>query len=509
MISNRLYLPYALVMLGAILLSVPRPVSATFVRSCSLPQLCAPKFSDVKPGLLHYEPRPQILASAECFSPEKESSSPPLNHRKVFIDVSDKFRSMAKAIENISETLAKSLSLDEIDSFPEIGPAEAERNQVVFDYYLKELSKPSREAVFKQLGYLSPAQIKKINSQIKEGIDSIPAQPDPNGNYQKTRRDIVSEVVFKRIGKNMVELTTQQTADETGKMIAYRALNPESYQYIAAGFPTKPMAIKGKSAQGNLIGGLIPIDAKFSKSAGKPEENYFTKLNKELLAKNPDFGMVHLTRQMGGVTQVAVFKEVTTAGKKRIIEQWKSEADLVKSPGEWTKHELIGMKTKDRSGRIQIKPITADVDLAFVGKDKTTAEGTEPVYYHETKGHVSRTENRILKVYNKNARKLGAPQDLVNHGSQANDPSDAELEGKVAIAIPQGKGLLKVMSQSEATKFATEGVGRKFSIEGSNLKGMGAMMVPVKRSLTPLPSFGSDEALSSHGSQEDLPAHIQ
>ena len=384
---------------------------------------------------------------------------------------------------NINTSLAQAKVLEEA-----LELKTQKKNQFIFDSYIDELPKESQTAVFEQLPYITPAQIQKMTIQINNEIEAGLLHPILNGSYQKNRRDIISDIVFKRIGKNIVQLAAQNTANETGKMIAYRALNPESYKYIASGFPTKPMAIKGKSAQGNLIGGLIPVDARFSKAAGKPEQEYNTQLNKELLAKNPNFEMIYHSREVDGVTQIAVFKEVSVIGKTLIVEQWKSESELLSAPGEWTKYELIGMKTTDEQGNVSVKPVTADVDLAFVGKEKLGSEDTEPVYYHETKGHVSPTENYILKAYNKNARKIGAVQDLVNHGSQANDPGDAELEGKVAIAVPKSAGLAKVKNQTEATKFTTEGAGRNYRVEGSNLKGMGSMVTPVKRSHVKLPA---------------------
>jgi hypothetical protein len=471
--------------------------SATLVKSCSLPQLCRPESKEFFRYLDDNRLKaPLILASAECLSPAKTSEAiRELHGIESYGNLLSNIASTFKSIEKIDLSLSQAVELEDVKETSEFQVNY--ENKLVFDTFLNELPKSAQSIILRQMPYVTPSQLEKMVSKINEGIKGIPLTSDLDESYQSARRDIIFDVILKKIGKNMVQISAQRAADETGKMIAYRTLNPESYRYIALGFPTKPMAVKGKSAQGSLIGGLIPVDAKYSKSAGKPDQEKYTQLNRELLSKNPEFEMVHLTRDFNGVTQTAVFKEVTLDGKKSIIEQWKSDLDLLNSPDEWIKYELIGKKVKDEQGKTEVKPITADVDLAFVGKQKDDNQETEPVYYHETKGYVTQTENRVLKAYNKNARGIGVVHDLVNHGSQANDPSDAELEGKVIIAIPNGKFLSKVRSQSEATKFATEGGGRKFSVEGSNLKGMGSMIIPVERTLSPLPPSISEESIQS------------
>src|SRR5579863_428634 len=59
---------------------------------------------------------------------------------------------------------------------------------------------------------------------------------------------------------------TQLVADQRNEIIMFRDTGCWSRPYIAAGHPTKPFHVKGKSADWGPQAGLVPLNSEFSKA---------------------------------------------------------------------------------------------------------------------------------------------------------------------------------------------------------------------------------------------------
>ncbi len=306
---------------------------------------------------------------------------------------------------------------------------------------LRVLPASSRKILESHLDGFTPEQIKKLNakiSQIPEAPVRVGAHPE---SYQKTRQDQIEDLVLKRVGKNIVEKAVQKGAETTHTVVGYRAMNPAAFAHIARGDSvTKAMDLKSKTAPAqSLIGGLVPIDASFSKAGDQAQEvSHYNELNQKLLS-DPSSGykITYHTRQgANGETQFATFKKITAPnGKETIIEQWKTQDQLDEDP-RWKKHQVFGKEITTSSGAKRVLKVTGDVDLAFVGQENhPNTQGNEQILNHKTLGRITPTEQKVIEEINHQAEGVA----IVNHGSQALDPSSSPLQGKVIIIRPNGR----------------------------------------------------------------------
>jgi len=162
--------------------------------------------------------------------------------------------------------------------------------------------------------------------------------------------------------------TLHELAGDMEVVVVVRNVNPNSTPVIKQGFFTKPMEIKGKSADWGPQAAFLPVDQQFSK-LGNPKSaidldeiaDFKNKVKKCL--KNGPCGQTNLVLANGD--EVMVWK-----GKKPIVKRGDKYFDhytgkaLDVKPGDTEPMAVIAL-TDPKTG--ELVPVTADYDLLAVG----------------------------------------------------------------------------------------------------------------------------------------------
>src|SRR4051812_35359805 len=74
------------------------------------------------------------------------------------------------------------------------------------------------------------------------------------------------DVALAKTSQQRILKAIQNTEKKFQIRILSRQINPDSLKFLEENYPSKPMALKAKTAEEGLIAGLVPIDQDLSKS---------------------------------------------------------------------------------------------------------------------------------------------------------------------------------------------------------------------------------------------------
>lgn len=146
----------------------------------------------------------------------------------------------------------------------------------------------------KLLGEGIKAQIKSINQRSKDDLESFPkfTRAKPTRSLSSSGENVLAKWPTRAQMSDDVKpktgmvarhlLPMQKVAHDENCVIAVRSVDKMSTGLIDAGYPTKDMHIKGKSASWGPQAGLICVDQSFSKLESAPEKH--AKFNAQTLS---------------------------------------------------------------------------------------------------------------------------------------------------------------------------------------------------------------------------------
>lgn len=213
-----------------------------------------------------------------------------------------------------------------------------------------------------------------LNLVSDSGITSAPLRSPPPLD-EVVRNDI--DKVSQQTGicaDHLLEL--QCIARRHGCVIAFRPVDPHNSQLIEMGYPTKGLAIKGKSSTVGPIFGFIPVDQKLSGKCGTSladvEKN--NKKIEDCIAKGhaikvplelPPARMDYLLeKQLVRPTQPPAYVSLRKDGSYFHFTAEKNEEGNYRIATEGRAVEVLAPKAQPRNQ--PVRPFTADYDLLFL-----------------------------------------------------------------------------------------------------------------------------------------------
>lgn len=230
--------------------------------------------------------------------------------------------------------------------------------------------------------------------------------------------------------------TLSNYAIQKNLIYGIRPISPLATSLIEAGYPTKPLSIKGKSADWGPQAGFICVDQNFSKLVGQPErvKKYNALIRKNL--ENGDAVSVPLTiprDRINELIKLTCLELSQPHGDKMVL--------LARSPtGQEYQFEAIYQSNSNNYYRIEIagkpiyvlsqpeihEPFVPDYDLLLVAPhigDYGTLDTVVPSERNDTK--LGTANHRLLKLADDIHRALDRDEQhkLIHHGSDVNNES--------------------------------------------------------------------------------------
>ncbi len=212
-------------------------------------------------------------------------------------------------------------------------------------------------------------------------------------------------------------------------IMMYRSVNPDATALIKAGFHTKGMNIKGKSADWGVHRAFIPVDQNFSK-LGNPDnyagvakitdfqnqvDDFYTKLGSQAndyrIALKIDDKEVKIVKDLATGQEMSVFYKNGTYSDEAGNAIAKSKLNLK------NERPMMVIAVPDKNGIP--RAVTADYDFLAFGFQSPL----ETPKFSEATGYVTDTQNRVIKDSNEAIRKAtGYTGDVSHHGPEAQYP---------------------------------------------------------------------------------------
>lgn len=246
-----------------------------------------------------------------------------------------------------------------------------------------------------------------------------------------------------------------------------RPISPFATSLIEAGYPTKPLSIKGKSADWGPQAGFICVDQNLSKLVGQPErvEKYNSLICKNI--ENGDAVSVPLTitrDRINELIELACLEVSRPGGDKMTL--------LARSPmGQEFQFEAIYQSNSNNHYRIEIagkpiyvlsqpeihEPFVPDYDLLLVAPHISEYGTLDTVIPSERDHAKLGTANpRLLKLADDIHRALDRDEQhkLIHHGADVNNPSSELTDNfPVTLFLPKEIGKynrITVLDSAEA-----------------------------------------------------------
>lgn len=246
-----------------------------------------------------------------------------------------------------------------------------------------------------------------------------------------------------------------------------RPISPLATSLIEAGYPTKPLCIKGKSANWGPQAGFICVDQNFSKLVGQPErvEKYNALISKSI--ENGEAVSVPLTitrDRINELIELGCLELSRSRGDRMIL--------LANSPaGQEYQFEAIYQSNSNNHFRIEIagkpiyvlsepkihEPFVPDYDLLLVAPhigDYGTLDTVIPSERNDAK--LGTANHRLLKLADDIHRALDRDEQhkLIHHGSDVNNESSELADNfPVTLFLPKEIGKyskIMVLDSAEA-----------------------------------------------------------
>lgn len=241
--------------------------------------------------------------------------------------------------------------------------------------------------------------------------------------------------------------TLSNYAIQENLIYGIRPISPLATSLIEAGYPTKPLSIKGKSADWGPQAGFICVDQNFSKLVGQPER--VEKYN-ALISKNIENGeavgvpLVITNDRVIELIEKDCLISFPSVGKNRVLYAKSSaldgqifQFDAIHQPNGDYRIEIDGKPIYVLSQPEIHEPFVPDYDLLLVAPhigDYGTLDTVVPSERNDVK--LGTANQRLLKLADDIHRALDRDEQhkLIHHGSDVNNES-SELTDNFPVTL--------------------------------------------------------------------------
>ena len=391
---------------------------------------------------------PSLSLQAEQAASKPESSKPATEEAQLFTQISPDQPSASIALKrsysegNENPFLTKDGKISQLRRSSLEPPAPSKR-KLSFGSIAKSIKTANA------LLSLAPKGV-KLSNHVVMGVDKVAGyenQGIPRENIEKT----------------------QNVADKTGTIIAYRPVELICRTLIEEGAQSKGLNIKGKSSNWGPMAGYIPYDQKFSKLAALQDpqklETEVAKYNakNEASVKDGHATIEHLSlseRRMNELTDMGIlhdFQDIPPAPgyTKAITLQSNPKGNTAQnfeahqnSDGKWD----IFSGSGDSREKLMVIPKTADFDLlfAFSRYDQVDLGGVDRLHdFHPELGILSDRNEELIHALNEEFDR-GSGNNMVHHGDDTKNPvTDMSANLPATIFIPENQlGKMGIYTES-------------------------------------------------------------
>ncbi|WGO84224.1 anthrax toxin-like adenylyl cyclase domain-containing protein [Arsenophonus apicola] len=259
--------------------------------------------------------------------------------------------------------------------------------------------------------------------------------------------------------------TLSNYAIQENLIYGIRPISPLATSLIEAGYPTKPLSIKGKSADWGPQAGFICVDQNFSKLVGQPER--VEKYN-ALISKNIENGgavsvpLVIAYDRLKELVGLKCLEPFQPTGNPLVLTAFSPtnqsyQFDAILNPNGAYRIEIAGKPIYVLSQPEIHEPFVPDYDLLLVAPhigDYGTLDTVVPSERNDVK--LGTANQRLLKLADDIHRALDRDEQhkLIHHGSDVNNESSELTDNfPVTLFLPKviGKyGEITVLESAEA-----------------------------------------------------------
>ena len=335
-------------------------------------------------------------------------------------DTAEKFGIPESSLQTAWETMNTDIS----ELMPNFAP-----DGVIAHHAAKSLRKPvDSDAVLarniqqaaegqRYLRNLAPEIVEKTQElsrkRLKANLYDVPAnQQALAGDFSEVKK--LSNLVHEHVD------TLLEEAKDMEAVVFMRYVNEHSTEKIAQNFSTKPMPVKGKSADWGPQAAFLPVDQQFSK-LGKPGNkkpgkiDEFSGIVQDCLQNGP---CEQTDLVLANGDKVMVWKG--PQGERPIVKRGNQYLDhdsgevLPVKPGEATPMKVIALPHPETN---ELIPVTADYDMLAVGGKR----GVDAPEWRDAEGYVSNLESEFKDRANKAFKERNNYQggNLIHHGAEA------------------------------------------------------------------------------------------
>lgn len=290
-----------------------------------------------------------------------------------------------------------------------------------------------------------------------------------------------------------------QTAESSNIIIGIRPVSKFALTFIENGCPTKPFAVKNKSANMGIAAGLIVINPEYCQI---PEQEYQTYKNQlaDAFENDADLKPITLTLSKNRIQELKKYfgeafiiqphKNLNTLlitwQKKdktiQVIAKKNSDDDYSIFDQSDSPLQVLGKTVVTHKDMAYTKPITSDYDLLVIcptyddhnpdGKDKTPFSTQYPLYHTQSiieskedakGGNWSERTKEVAAIINENIANLdvmrkGINLEVIHHNSEFHNPFACDLIHNLPclIALPHTMDLSPIANANNQTLILIE-----------------------------------------------------